>query len=76
MVKYVMDMWSPEEGLPVSRIRFMADLTSVGTSKLPSSTLYVVKRRHSSGGSGELRTETHVTGGRRQAYVANWNTLS
>jgi myosin heavy subunit len=78
MVKYVRDMWSRDEGLPVSRIGFVADLESVRTSKLPSSTVYEVspfynpewqsrqqKRRHSSGCSGELRAKTHVTIGRR-----------
>jgi myosin heavy subunit len=77
MVKYFMDMWSRDEGLPVSRIGVVADLKSVRTSKLPSSTVYEVspfynpesqgrqqKRRHSSGCSGELRAKTHVTIGR------------
>ncbi|KAK5405270.1 hypothetical protein LTR06_008965 [Exophiala xenobiotica] len=79
MVKYVMDMWSRDEGLPVSRIGFVADLKSVRTSKLPSSTVNEVspfyslesqsrqqKRRHSSGCSGELRAKTHITFGRRR----------
>ncbi len=81
MVRYVTDMWSREEGLPVSRFGSFTDLKSVRTSKLPSklpsSTQYVVspaykpewqsrqqKRRHSSGGSVELRAKTHVTYGR------------